>query len=275
MADTVRDQYEAQYGEKPELKFEEPLEEEPEVEVVDPEAKPAEPAPVEDPEKAELKSKLERMEAQLAESARRGDEVTALKEGIAALGSKLGRSEPAPSVQAPIETEEVFAEKYKTDFIEDPYANTERFFKRKMAPVVNQLISNQLKLARRSARLELGNTFSKYESEIDRQVKDMDQTDPDVYNKAHDLVLARHMDDVKLSLKETLRAEILEELKKELPAPPTKPSPQAQYSPGAPPSNRPKIRLTPQEESEARRQAEVLGVEPETYIRRKFADRRK
>ena len=275
MADLVRDKYEEQYGEKPELTFEEPPGEEPEFEVVDPDAPKPDVVAVEDPEKAELKGKLEKMEAQLVESARRGDEVTALKEGIAALGTRLGQPAQAQYAPPPMESEEQFAEKYKTDYMEDPYGYADKLFKRKMAPLVNQLVGNQMKLARRAARGELGDTFSKYEGEIDRQVKEMDQSDPDVYFKAHDLVLARHMDDVKLSMKESLRAELLEELKKELPTPSGRPSPQAQYSPGAPPAAGKRIRITPAEEADARRQAEVLGVAPEKYIASKFADRRK
>lgn len=185
------------------------------------------PTQEEDPEfkgktKEQLIEDLRRQRADLANAQERDVERAALKEVLNDL--KEARTKPPQfqmPQQQPSETEEQFKERVNKSFYDDPYGTLMEFQMKKLAPEVQRIMSANVQLSRKLAAFdpERGATFKRYSAEIDDYVNQLPPQaklyDPDVYSKAHDAVIARHVNEiVEVKVQEALK------VKTSTPAPP-------------------------------------------------------
>lgn len=149
---------------------------------------------------AEFAARMEALEQQ-------ANAVTAMKDGISALGDKLGPQQKAEAAragitQAPGESEEAFAARINEKLYDDPYKNLTDFTNRKMQPLVAQMINNNVVAGRRWLELdpEKSANFKRYRAEVDAEMEAIPPMeklqDPMVYEKAYQRVIARHVDDI-------------------------------------------------------------------------------
>lgn len=105
-------------------------------------------------------------------------------------------------VQAPMESEEAFAERIKQKFFDDPSGALDEAIARKTAPVMQQLGANNLYWSKKSLEADpaLAETYKTYEGEVEAEVRRMppqDQTyNPKVYVDAAQRVAARHINEI-------------------------------------------------------------------------------
>jgi len=168
----------------------------------------------EGPTREELKAELDGLKAQYEDANRRGDEVVALKESMDGIKEALSYQPQQQQPQRqPGESEEAYRKRFNEGYIEDPYQNQMEFYNKKVEPFLNTFISRSLHFSKKLAEKDHPDTFKRYEPEIDKLVQQMDRSDPEVYEKAHDMVLVRHMDEVKVDWKAQIKQELLEEMK--------------------------------------------------------------
>ena len=122
-------------------------------------------------------------------------------------------------------------------------------------------------LSRQVAEMKHGDTFPKYESEIDQTVQQMDQSDPAVYEKAYQMVMSRHIEDIRAQdrqdMKAELKAELLAEMKGTTAAPPSVPG-RGSNAPPAPSKRR--IVIKPELKRQYEAEAFAKGMDPKIYI---------
>jgi hypothetical protein len=192
-------------GENPEIEFEdeddivisdEPLEDD----------TPQDPAP--EVSKEDLLAKIESMQQQMQDAQRRGDEVSALREGIAELGKSMQTAPTQAELnqqqqpRQPQESEDEYRKKFNENFYDDPYSYMQDFTMKKLGPEFNRILSTQEKMFKREIQRDpqRKETYSKYQDEIEQEYQQIPQyqrmTDPDAYAKAHDRVVARHIDEI-------------------------------------------------------------------------------
>jgi hypothetical protein len=148
---------------------------------------------------------------------------------------------------------------FKERFEEDPEKAVNDLFQARIGPIYNDYLSNQSVSARELAKEKLerraeGDRWSDYEAEIDVEMNKLSveaRARPDIYEKAFELVRARHVDDiVNRRVEERNTAEKV-----------------AQTEAASPPKGRaPEVKtLTPEE----KRVAELLGVPEDRYSKSK------
>jgi len=193
------------------------------------------------PNREELEAEVERLKTSIAAAESRGDSVSAMTKSIEGLREAL--TQPTQPVQHPQESEEDFNKRYQELLIENPVAANEELMKRKLGPMLGRLEGALIKVTRNNVRRDNPETFGRYEAEIDREFQTMPYKDEDSYQKAHDLVVARHLSDLQAPTNEKIAQleKEIEELKKTrgAPAKPAGPTYTPQQGPG-PSSTRPK-----------------------------------
>ena len=234
----------------------------------DPEAKSEPQGPSTD----ELAKELDEIKRQNEELAQKADSNLALQAGIRDLKDSIRQPvvQPAP-IQKPGESDAAFADRLKEGLLDDPDKLLDEKMNRRLSPVFDKILSTNLSLQKKLTRIEKGDSFDRYSTEIEQEVQNMDRTDPDVYGKAHDMVVSRHLSDEK----ERIKQEVIEELKKEQPVPQVAPqnfTPAASGSP--PPVNKGKyIKISPEEKAQATREANRRGLDVQKFIQIKYGGR--
>jgi len=165
----------------------------------------SDPAP--DVTKEDLLSRIESMQEQMQNAQQRGDEVSALREGIGELAKSM-KSAPSErdlqgqQSQQPQESEDEYRKKFNENFYDDPYSYMQDFTMKKLGPEFNRILSTQEKMFRKEIQRDPSrkDTYSKYKDEIEEEYQQIPQyqrmTDPDAMAKAHDRVVSRHIDDI-------------------------------------------------------------------------------
>lgn len=243
----------------PDMTFQEEMDEEIEVIIGNQEdEKPAEKEP--DPEKIALQERLEALEASLTAQREQVDLVGAVKE----LAQNRQAAPVVTQPQGPVETEEEFKARLNENWVDDPYALLMEFNQKKIAPLAQELLATNVIHSKRDLERdpERKDTYKQYEAEIEAEVNsippELKIKDPDVYAKAHDRVIGRHINEViALKVQEALGET------KEKPAVTAAPvSHTERGGVGGPPKKR-VLRLTPEEAQ----RAAITGVSQEDYAR--------
>ena len=222
-----------------------------------------------DLDKKALIEKLEAERKVLEETKKQVNEVAALKEGLASLGENL-KPVPvaAPEVVAPQKSEDEYKEEFNEKFVEDPYSAMVKFQIEKLGPEIQRLMLNNLEVSKKFVELDPDRreTFKKYQSEIEGEIAKIPPQerlrDTEIYRKAHDRVMATHIDDiVALKVKEALEAQASEreiaEKKKTTPG-------FAETTMSPPPVKKMNYIVLTQEE---KRKADLLGIPLKEYAR--------
>lgn len=181
--------------ENPELQFEDDMEvlisdEEPEQE------------PEVDPEKEKLLLELERYQKQMEQYTNRNVEAEALKEGIEKLGDKLTPQQQEAAQQRPQESDEDWAKRIKDEIYDDPLKVLNEYMQRKVGPVIQQQYATNEKIWKRQINNDpqRKDTYEKYRNEIETEYQAIPEWEryqnPDAILKAHDTVVARHINDI-------------------------------------------------------------------------------
>jgi hypothetical protein len=154
--------------------------------------------------KSELAEEIRRQRADLQQQQERSVETSALREVVEELKSvkqqPVQQQQIAP--QGPQESEEEFKARVNQSFYDDPYGTLMEFQSKKLAPEVQRLMSNNVRLSRKLVALDpdRADTFRQYSAEVDDYVAQLPPQsklyDPDVYEKAHDAVIARHVNEI-------------------------------------------------------------------------------
>lgn len=177
------------FAEEPEEDFELIFDPEPEEEGPDPE---------------DLQRQLESTKAELEAQKARMEEIEAIRQGFERVGGKIEdvqRANQAP-VQAPAFDYGKFKQEIDDGFMESPTSALDKYFQMKMQPEVQRLMGNNLANSKRFTELDEGRreTYRQYQSEIEAEVQGLPPQsklyDPDVYQKAHDRVVSRHMNEI-------------------------------------------------------------------------------
>ena len=220
----------------------------------------AEPPPAEGPTREELLEEQKRLQAQYEAANRKGDEVTALRESMDGIKEALAGVRTPQPVQQPGESDKEFEARINDGFVEDPTKAILEVFNRKAAPYFQDIAAKNLYWSRKWTEDKHPDTFGKYAADIDRMASQLDKSDPEVYEKAHNLVLASHMTEIEKGMEERIREKIVAEMQTQetpLEAPPAKPS-EPTYRPGAAPKGTPSERVT--YNAMQRRLAEQIGL---------------
>jgi hypothetical protein len=159
----------------------------------------------EGPDPDELQSELEQTKAQLEEQKKRMEEIEAIREGFEQVGGKvedLQRSQQPTQPQQPQFDYEKFKQEIDDGFMESPSSALDKYFQMKMQPEVQRLMSNNMANSRRFLGVDdqRKDTYKQWQSEIEAEVQQMPPQsklyDPDVYQKAHDRVMSRHLNEI-------------------------------------------------------------------------------
>jgi hypothetical protein len=251
----------------PDLTFQEELSDDIEVIIGNQEPEPeAEPEP--DPEKVALKERLEALEASLVAQREQVDLVGAIKD----LTSNQPVQSPVPQqVNQPVETEEELEARLNENWVDNPYKAMLEFQQKKVAPLAQEMMANNVFHSKKDLERdpERKETFVKYRSEIEEEVsKVLPQEkfrDPEVYTRAHDRVVSRHINEIIASkVQEAIAAQSGEETK--IDPPPVSHSERG--GPGVPQKTK-TIRLTAAQAERAR----SIGLSNQQYYR--ILERRK
>lgn len=111
-------------------------------------------------------------------------------------------AQPALAPQAPAMTEGEFKTKFNEKFYDNPYDTMMEFQQKKLGPEVQRIMFQNMQLARKLAALDPDkkDTFALYGAEIDDYVARLPPEaklyDADVYAKAHDAVISRHVNEI-------------------------------------------------------------------------------
>lgn len=218
--------------------------------------------------KEELLREIERQKEAIEAARNRGDEVAALRQGLAELGMNLRQTEAKESAQAKGEVfdEEAYRKKFNEEFYNDPYQFMQDFAVKKLAPEFQRLAQRQEVLMKReiSRDPERRETFEKYRKEIEQEFEAIPAyerySDPQAFERAHDRVVARHLNEI---IEARVR-EALEATKDVEPAKASEASRSSNFNehggvggPGVPKA-RPQIRLTTKEAQWAK----IRGLTP-------------
>lgn len=235
--------------ENPELQFE--GDEDLEVIVSDEEP---EPEPEIDPEKEKLRLELEKYQQQLEQYTSRNVEAEALRAGIAELGDKLTPQQQQAAQQRPQESDEEWAKRIKDEIYDDPLKILNEYMQRKVAPVLQQQYATNEKIWKKQilSDPQRKETYEKYRKEIEEEYSQIPEWEryqnPDTIIKAHDTVVARHINEI---IDERIQAALNdakpEAAKASPPRTPTYSEPGYTPAPRAETSKRTQARLTTRE----------------------------
>ena len=149
----------------------------------------------------EIMRMIEEQKAAIAGAQSRGEEITALREGLADLGKSLKQT-PAQG-PAPAEfNEEEYKKKFNEDFYNDPYQFMTDFAMKKLGPEFQRLAARQEEMLKRDLRRdpERADTLEKYRDEIEEEYQRIPAYEryqnPYMYEQAHDRVVARHINEI-------------------------------------------------------------------------------
>lgn len=221
-----------------------------------------------DLDKKALIEKLEAEKAAREEAKRRADEVAALKEGLASLGQDLKRPtqtvvQPQPQAR---KSEDEYKEEFNEKFVEDPYSAMVKFQTEKLAPEIQRLMMSNLQVSKQFLQLDPDrkDTYAKYRDEVEEEIAKVDPRErlgnPQVYQQAHDRVVARHINDiVEMKVKEVLEKQESEKKKE----PPRQPG-YVENTMNPPPKKKPNYIILTQEE---KNRANLLGIPLAEYAR--------
>jgi hypothetical protein len=219
---------------------------------------------------------MENLQEQIEKEKAKGNEVAALQEGLENLGKVLTQQpqQVQQSLQRqPGESEEEFHKRFNDAFYDDPFKMMNEYSMRKIAPELQRLAQTVEAQAKRTIRTDSQRkeTYEKYKDEIDVEYSQTPQyerfTDPDAYQKAHDRVVARHINEI---IDERVKARL--ESGGEKPKPKQAPSySEAGYTPVPKTASKPRqVRLTTGEQRWAvnsgltlKKAAEILQRNPD------------
>ena len=165
----------------------------------------------EGPSRDELIEEQKKLQARYEAETRRGDEVTALREGIQGLSETLSRQNIPSPVQQVGESDEAFRTRINDNFIEDPAKALNEVWTKKAEPFMKKQIAQNMYWSRAFAEQKHKDTFGQYAGEIDKAAQNLNPEDPQIYEKAHNMVLASHMGEIEKSMEERIRAKIASE----------------------------------------------------------------
>jgi len=224
-----------------------------------------------DLDKKALMEKLEAERAALEETKKQVNEVAALKEGLASLGENLKKpnvSIQPQQVQSVRKSEDEYREEFNEKFVEDPYSAMVKFQAEKLAPEIQRLMMSNLQISRKFLQFDPDRkeTYAKYHDEIEQEVSKVAPRerleDTEVYQKAHDRVMARHINDiVQLKVQEVLKQQE-EEAKKKTSS--TSSPTYVEHTMNTPPTKKEKYIVLTQEE---KNRANLLGIPLTEYAR--------
>lgn len=109
---------------------------------------------------------------------------------------------PQQPAGPPPQTEAEFKAKFNEKFYDNPYDTMMEFQQKKLGPEVQRIMFQNMQLARKLAALDPDkkDTFALYGAEIDDYVARLPPEaklyDPDIYSKAHDAVISRHVNEI-------------------------------------------------------------------------------
>jgi hypothetical protein len=194
----------------------------------------------------ELIAQVRSQRAEIQAAKERSIEQIALKEAINELKESRARPAVMPQQQQPTETEEQFRERVNKSFYDDPYGTLTEFQVRKLAPEVTRIMSSNMRLSRKLVALDPQRleTFQQYSAEIDDYVAQLSPQaklyDADVYEKAHDAVVARHVNEI-------VERKVAEAIKPKAPAAPAPPHTETLKTTAPLSASKTRIVLTPKE----------------------------
>ena len=155
------------------------------------------------------------------ELVRKGDASSRIVAPLTSLVERMQGGQQAANVQVPVESEEEFyARMEQQAFMPGQFGKVMgEVSKRQMAPVIGRMGQIVLDQAKRLMRVdpEKGETFRKYEGEIEKEVQQVPAQfrGPEVYEEVYQKVLARKqpelMDERLEKERERIRAEIIKE----------------------------------------------------------------
>jgi DNA uptake protein ComE-like DNA-binding protein len=123
-----------------------------------------------------------------------------IKRGFAAFSQTLAppkQSEPQPQIDP-----KVLEDELKEGLLESPTKVLDKYIQTKLGPEIGRIYQYNINTSRRFLALDAQRaaTFKQYEPEVEKEVQAMPLNDkvydPDVYAKAHDRVVARHMNEI-------------------------------------------------------------------------------
>ncbi len=227
------------------------------------------PAEFKDLDKEALVAKLEAERKTLEETKQKAEQVAALKEGIASLGTTLQKPAPVavPQPVMPQKSEEDYKEEFNEKFVEDPYSAMIKFQAEKLAPEIQRLMLNNLKTSRKFLELdpERKDTYKKYQDAIEQEIlktnPQMRLEDPEIYQKTHDRVMAGHINEIiEAKVKEALELQAKEKKEIEKKVEPG----YTEFSMTSGPKEKPNYVILTQEEKQ---KANLLGIPIKEYAR--------
>jgi len=168
---------------------------------------PADPATTQDPEFQTLTRDqiIEKVRSEREALAKTKSDLTqnaALTEVLKELKNRPQGPQMQVPQGPPPETEEQFKAKFNEKFYDSPYDTMMEFQQKKLGPEVQRIMFQNMQLSRKLAALdpERKDTFAMYGAEIDDIVAKMSPQeklyDPDVFVKAHDVVISRHVNEI-------------------------------------------------------------------------------
>lgn len=243
---------------------------------VDVEVVPEETEPSSDKEREKLEESIRETQERLKnlEGPKTDDVSTVVAQAVDRLTEKLSspQSPPLqPQQRQPQETEEEFKAKLDKKFYEEGFYDTmTEFSQKKLAPLFNQVIQNNLYFGKRFLEQDdkTREFYKKYQAEIDQEVLSMTPdklyNDPSSYERAYSIVAGRHQEEI---LQDKLQVLVEQEVQKRMAAlGPTKAGPaRIPFSESGltpkPSKEKEKVQITEQE----RKRATSLGIRPEDY----------
>ena len=151
-----------------------------------------------DPTVAELQKSNAALQAQVMNISTQLNSLNSVQNSIDALGNRINTS---ATPQKPRESDADYATRMKDDYYKDPYNNYVEFNQRVNGPVIQGVVTQTMELQKSILKLdpEKGPRFKKYEKEIDAE---FDRTpiqqrfsDPRIYTKIYNVVIAQHADE--------------------------------------------------------------------------------
>lgn len=168
------------------------------------------------PEIKALKEQNDLLTQQMTTLQTQADSTAALTKGLENLGQNMRQ----PVQQVPVSVDpKVEKEEYNAHFYDDPKGNLEEFAKAKIEPALQQMMSANSKFSREFLLLDKdrGEIYKKYGPEVDEVFNQLSPQkrfqDPNAYKEAADIVASKHLPETMSDMKETLRKEIIAELK--------------------------------------------------------------
>lgn len=241
--------------------------------------------------KEDLIREMEEIKKQQQEISGKADANVALRESIAQLGETLSQQNRGVSSAQQIDPSRIQEMRQKQieelrkdmqeKFFDDPITVLDKYNELKTAPIVEQLLTKNIPVARKLAELDpkTSSTMSKYGDEVDRIVAGLSpaqRLDPDVYAKAAKMVRAEHLEE---EVNDIVSQKVAEELAKQTGGGKQNAQQGSQvdnyqssrpFSEGGmnnrPPTRKPKYPWTPEDQ----RIVDTRGLRKSDYVRSKY-----